>query len=593
MSNWNNLVYSTTKADYVKSLDEFELLYMDKKYAIKYIRDTWLQWKEKFVSAWTKKHLHLGNRASSRAEGAHAKLKLYLQASTGGFQEVKKNISQAVKHEFNEIKIRLASEKIQVPHNKRKREGNHNGRSSQQNKEHKVLRAQTTEPSNKKVYDGTLPLCNKCKFHHNGQCTVKRANCKRVGHLTRDCRSPTTTNNQRIITCYKCGNQGHYRRDCPELKNQNHGNQAGDTKARGLMYALGGGEIDQDPNNMEVDINAKDHTMLRIADRQSKRTIQTLEDMLRTCAIDFGKGWKRHLPLVESSCINSYHASIKASPFEALYGQKCRSLVYRAKVGDVQLTEPEIIHETIEKIVQIQQRLQAARDRQRNYTSIRRKPLEFQVGDHVMSLILTTEPLPDVKSAFATLSRDESRRNSHVSSKSAKSGPTAFAARVSNLVCEHCNMTDHTIDRCFELVGYPPRFKRNNNNQNSSNNVSNSDVKTDHTNSAPHTLTSDQYQRLVTLLSDTSNASTSHASVAGRLLILGTANISHFVKEIGSYKLGNDLIIKDVLVVPGYHDLTQKFLMRTGSERGGLYFLDEGKRINNSNIKCSNVSTCF
>ncbi|GKB62441.1 reverse transcriptase domain-containing protein [Tanacetum coccineum] len=140
--------------------------------------------------------------------------------------------------------------------NKRKREGNHNGGSSQQNKEHKVLRAQTTKPSNKKVYDGTLPLCNECKFHHNGQCTVKSANSKRVGHLTRDCRSPATTNNQRIITCYKCGNQGHYRRDCLELKKRNHGNQAGDTEARGLMYALGGGEIDQDPNNMEVDINA-------------------------------------------------------------------------------------------------------------------------------------------------------------------------------------------------------------------------------------------------------------------------------------------------------------------------------------------------
>ncbi|GJR19296.1 putative reverse transcriptase domain-containing protein [Tanacetum coccineum] len=117
---------------------------------------------------------------------------------------------------------------------------------------------------------------------------------------------------------------------------------------------------------------------------KARGLFQTLEDMLRTCAIDFGKGWKRHLPLVESSCINSYHASIKAAPFEALYGRKCRSPVYWAKVGDVQLTGPEIIHETIEKIVQIQQRLQAARDRQRNYTSIRRKPLEFQVGDRVM-----------------------------------------------------------------------------------------------------------------------------------------------------------------------------------------------------------------
>ncbi|GKB16975.1 hypothetical protein Tco_0850898, partial [Tanacetum coccineum] len=79
-----------------------------------------------------------------------------------------------------------------------------------------------------------------------------------------------------------------------------------------------------------------------------------------------------------------YHASIKAAPFEALYGRKCRSHVCWAEVGDVQLTGPEIIHETTEKIVQIRQRLQAARDRQRSYANIRRKPLEFQVGDRVM-----------------------------------------------------------------------------------------------------------------------------------------------------------------------------------------------------------------
>ncbi|GJX47064.1 putative reverse transcriptase domain-containing protein [Tanacetum coccineum] len=93
---------------------------------------------------------------------------------------------------------------------------------------------------------------------------------------------------------------------------------------------------------------------------------------------------ERHLPLVEFSYNNSYHASIKAAPFEALYGQKCRSPVCWAKVGDVQLTGPEIIHETTEKIVQIRQRLQAARDRQRSYANVRRKPLEFEVGDRVM-----------------------------------------------------------------------------------------------------------------------------------------------------------------------------------------------------------------
>ncbi|GJX86085.1 putative reverse transcriptase domain-containing protein [Tanacetum coccineum] len=106
--------------------------------------------------------------------------------------------------------------------------------------------------------------------------------------------------------------------------------------------------------------------------------------MLRACVIDFGKGWEKHLPLVEFSYNNSYHASIKATPFEILYGRKCRSPVCWAKVGDVQLTGLEIIHETTKKIVQIRQCLQAARDRQRNYANVRRKPLEFQVEDRVM-----------------------------------------------------------------------------------------------------------------------------------------------------------------------------------------------------------------
>ncbi|GJY92348.1 putative reverse transcriptase domain-containing protein [Tanacetum coccineum] len=102
------------------------------------------------------------------------------------------------------------------------------------------------------------------------------------------------------------------------------------------------------------------------------------------CVIDFGKSWDRHLPLVEFSYNNSYHTSIKAAPFEALYGQKCRSPVCWAEVGDAQLTGPEIIHETIEKIVQIKSRIQAARDRQKSYADLKRKPMDFQVGDRVM-----------------------------------------------------------------------------------------------------------------------------------------------------------------------------------------------------------------
>ncbi|GJT60444.1 putative reverse transcriptase domain-containing protein [Tanacetum coccineum] len=94
-------------------------------------------------------------------------------------------------------------------------------------------------------------------------------------------------------------------------------------------------------------------------DGQSARTIQTLEDMLRACVIDFRKGWHRHLPLVEFSYNNSYHTSIKAAPFEALYGRKCRSPIYWAEVGDAQLTGLEI----------------------KSYADRRRKPLEFEVGD--------------------------------------------------------------------------------------------------------------------------------------------------------------------------------------------------------------------
>nr|GEU62933.1 RNA-directed DNA polymerase, eukaryota, reverse transcriptase zinc-binding domain protein [Tanacetum cinerariifolium] len=78
-------------------------------------------------------------------------------------------------------------------------------------------------------------------------------------------------------------------------------------------------------------------------DGQSERTIQTLEDMLRACVIDFGSNWDKHMPLVEFSYNNSYHASIKAALFEALYGRKCRLPVCWSEVGESQLTDPELV----------------------------------------------------------------------------------------------------------------------------------------------------------------------------------------------------------------------------------------------------------
>ncbi|GJT86352.1 putative reverse transcriptase domain-containing protein [Tanacetum coccineum] len=111
-------------------------------------------------------------------------------------------------------------------------------------------------------------------------------------------------------------------------------------------------------------------------DGQSEITIQTLEDMLRACVIDFGNGWERHLPLIEFSYNNSYHASIKDVPFEALYGWKCRLtclLGPRSRGSSTSIT----YQETTKNIVQIKQRIQTARDRQKSYADVRQKPLEF------------------------------------------------------------------------------------------------------------------------------------------------------------------------------------------------------------------------
>ncbi|GJW93050.1 reverse transcriptase domain-containing protein [Tanacetum coccineum] len=149
--------------------------------------------------------------------------------------------------------------------NKRRMEGNPRDNYVQQPpyKRQNIARVYTVGPGEKKEYVGTLPLCNKCKYHHTGPCTAKCGNCKTIVHQTKDCRSlAAVTNprapvaNQRTLTCFECGEQGHYRGECPELKNQNRGNQAGSSEARGKVYALKGGETNQDPSNIADDINA-------------------------------------------------------------------------------------------------------------------------------------------------------------------------------------------------------------------------------------------------------------------------------------------------------------------------------------------------
>nr|GEW23617.1 putative reverse transcriptase domain-containing protein [Tanacetum cinerariifolium] len=177
-------------------------------------------------------------------------------------------------------------------------------------------------------------------------------------------------------------------------------------------------------------------------DGQSERTIQTLEDILRACVIDFGKGWERHLPLVEFSYNNSYHASIKAASFEALYGRKCRSPICWAEVGDAQLTGPEIIQETTEKIVQIKQRLQATRNRQKSYAD--RGP-EF-----------TWEREDQFKQKYPHLFTNRASSSTTSTSRAYTQGASRNnSGKQRTVICYNCKVKGHMFKQCTK-----PKRKR-------------------------------------------------------------------------------------------------------------------------------------
>ena len=90
-------------------------------------------------------------------------------------------------------------------------------------------------------------------------------------------------------------------------------------------------------------------------DGQAERTIQTLEDMLRACKLDFKGSWDNHLSLIEFAYNNSYHSNIKMAPYEALYGRKCRSPIGWFEVGETALLGPDLVHQAMEKVKVIQQ----------------------------------------------------------------------------------------------------------------------------------------------------------------------------------------------------------------------------------------------
>jgi hypothetical protein len=118
-------------------------------------------------------------------------------------------------------------------------------------------------------------------------------------------------------------------------------------------------------------------------DGQTERTNQVLEDMLRACALKHGRSWDKSLPYAEFSYSNSYQASLKMEPFEALYGRKCRTPLYWNQTGEGQVFGPEILQEAEKQVQIIRENLKTAQSRQKSYAHNRRRELIFEVGDFV------------------------------------------------------------------------------------------------------------------------------------------------------------------------------------------------------------------
>ncbi|GJV37839.1 putative reverse transcriptase domain-containing protein [Tanacetum coccineum] len=129
-----------------------------------------------------------------------------------------------------------------------------NQNQQQQNKRQNTGQAYTAGNSDRKPYAGSKPLCSKCDYNHEGPCPPRCNNCKKVGHLAKDCRSRpanannnnrnnnnrnNNNNNQKGNGCYECGAQGHFKRNCPKLKNNDRGNQAGNDRAPAKVYVVG------------------------------------------------------------------------------------------------------------------------------------------------------------------------------------------------------------------------------------------------------------------------------------------------------------------------------------------------------------------
>nr|GEX95452.1 hypothetical protein [Tanacetum cinerariifolium] len=170
------------------------------------------------------------------------------------------SMQEAIEFATKMMEKKMLTQAERQSENKRKFEDTSRNKQNQQQsfKRNNVAQAYTAGPGDNRPYGGTKPLCSKCNYHHEGPCAQKFNNCKRTGYSVRDCKyRPAVANNnnnnnhnnnnsqraqwvnQRGITYFECGVQGHFRSDCPKLKNENQGNRAGNSNAVARAYAVG------------------------------------------------------------------------------------------------------------------------------------------------------------------------------------------------------------------------------------------------------------------------------------------------------------------------------------------------------------------
>jgi hypothetical protein len=118
-------------------------------------------------------------------------------------------------------------------------------------------------------------------------------------------------------------------------------------------------------------------------DGQTERVNQILEDMLRACALQYGRSWDKSLPYAEFSYNNSYQESLKMASFEILYGRRCRTPFFWNEMGEWRVFEPDVLEEAEKQVCMVRENLHVAQSRQKSYTDHRRRELSFEAGDFV------------------------------------------------------------------------------------------------------------------------------------------------------------------------------------------------------------------